>query len=117
MDALVVASLSNANNPVSQVLRVKARCKKNRYSMARHPGILDTLSDICVDSNYEIPDRENAMRALMHLTNEESNRKIMCKKSVLNALVTGAGLEGGKWLEISESAIVSLERLATEHSN
>mmetsp|Transcript_13841 Transcript_13841/g.15373 ORF Transcript_13841/g.15373 Transcript_13841/m.15373 type:complete len:515 (-) Transcript_13841:25-1569(-) len=117
MDALVVASLSNERNAISQVLRVKARCPQNRYSMARHPGILDTLSDICLAPEYEIKDRENAMRAIMHLTNEDSNRKIMCQQTILNVLVTGAELEGSKWCDFSESAIVAMERLATEHSN
>lgn len=117
MDALIVASLSNSKNPVSQVLRAQARCVKNRYSMARHPGILDTLSDICLDSNYALSDKENAVRALMHLSNEESNRKIMCKKTVLNALVACAGEGGGEWRKISESAIVGIERMATELCN
>jgi hypothetical protein len=117
MDALIVASLSNVTNSVSQILRVKARDTDNRESMARHPGVLDTLSDICVSSDYTIKDRENTMRALMHLTNEDSNRKIMCQKTVLDALVIGATVEGPKWVNFCESAVVALERLATEPTN
>ena len=117
MDALVVASLSSAAPSVSQVLRAKARDPENRTSMVRHAGILETLSDICVSSDYMIKDRENAMRALMHLTNEDSNRTIMCQKAVLDALILGASTEGPKWSAFSESAVVAMERLATEPKN
>ena len=117
MDALVVASLSNAATNVSHVLRVKAREPENRASMARHAGVIDTLCDICVSSNNSIKDRENAMRALMHLTNEDTNREIMCQKTVLDALMVGANAEGTKWTAFFESAIVALERLATEPNN
>lgn len=117
LDALVVASLSNAATSLSQVLRVKAREPENRASMARHVGVIDTLCDICVSSDNTIKDRENAMRALMHLTNEDTNREIMCQKTVLDALMVGANAEGPKWAAFFESAIVALERLATEAKN
>jgi hypothetical protein len=117
LDALVVASLSHASNSVTQVLRIKAREPENRQSMVRHPGILDTLSDISISPDYPVKDRENSMRALMHLTNEDANHKIMCQKTVLNALVLGASMEGPKWNDLGESAVVALERLATDHSN
>lgn len=117
IDALVVASLSNAATSVSHVLRVKAREPENRASMARHAGVIDTLCDICVSSENTLKDRENAMRALMHLTNEDTNREIMCQKTVLDALMVGANSDGTKWTAFFESAIVALERLATEPKN
>ena len=117
LDALVVASLSPASNSVSAVLRVKARDPENRESMARHPGILDTLADICVNSKSDPRDRDNAMRAIMHLTNESSNRKSMCNKTILEALVKGASLEDEQLSEIRDSAVRAIERLATEFSN
>ena len=117
LDALVVASLSSASNSVSAVIRVKARDAENRESMARHPGILDTLADICVSPGAKLKDKDNAMRAIMHLTNENSNRKIMCNKNVLEALVKGAAALGKDMQEIRESAIKAIERLATELSN
>ena len=117
LDALVVASLSPAANSVSAVLRVKAREPENRESMARHPGIIDTLADISISSGSDVKDRDNAMRAIMHLTNEGSNRKAMCHKAILDALVTCALLEEPKMEEIRDSAIRAIERLATEFSN
>lgn len=117
LDALVVASLSPVSNSVSAVLRVKARDPENRERMARHPGVLDTLADICISPGYDIKDKDNAMRALMHLTNETSNRKAMCNKKVLEAMVKGASLDQAKTDEIRDSAIRAIERLATEFSN
>mmetsp|Transcript_5409 Transcript_5409/g.13592 ORF Transcript_5409/g.13592 Transcript_5409/m.13592 type:complete len:1089 (+) Transcript_5409:135-3401(+) len=151
LDALVVASLSPVSNSVSAVLRVKARDPENRYLMARHPGILDTLVDMCLYENKDrmarsrnnfnvstgncsktsykidiIKDRDNATRALMHLTNESRNRTVMCTPTVLKALVRGASLideeikkeEQRKQLhDVRDSAIRAIERLATEFSN
>jgi hypothetical protein len=117
LDALVVASLSPAANSVSAVLRVKARDPENRESMARHPGILDTLADICINDGSDLKDRDNAMRAIMHLTNESTNRTAMCSKTILDALVKGASLEGQTLEEIRDSAVRAIERLATEFSN
>jgi len=117
LDALVVASLSPAANSVSAVLRVKARDPENRESMAQHSGILDTLADICVSKSSDIKDKDNAMRAIMHLTNETSNRKAMCSKSILDALVKGASLEDHSQAEIRDSAVRAIERLATEFTN
>jgi hypothetical protein len=117
LDALVVASLSRSTNSVSAVLRVKARDPENRESMARHPGILDTLADICINVGSDIKDKDNAMRAIMHLTNEGNNRKAMCNKTLLDALVKGASLEEPKLVEIRDSAVRAIERLATEFSN
>jgi uncharacterized protein (UPF0147 family) len=116
LDALVVASLSSYPNSISAVLRVKARVVENRQSMARHPGVLDTLADISQSEQFPISDRENAMKAIKHLTNENENCKIMCHKTILDALVAGVTMEG-KGRDIAESAIVSLERLATDVSN
>lgn len=145
LDALVVASLSSVSNSVSAVLRVKARDPENRYVMANHPGILDTLVDMCLYDNtgrgnlnrngedakpsYAIDimkDRDNATRALMHLTNESRNRSIMCTSTVLNALVRGASItekeiqsnsKQKQLQDIRDSAIRAIERLATEFSN
>ena len=117
LDALVVASLSQTCNSVAAVLRLKARDPENRDTMARHPGVLDTLADICIDDSADLKDKDNAMRALMHLTNESANHKVMCNKKVLNALVKGASMDGANIEEIRDSAICALERLATEYSN
>ena len=117
LDALVVASLSPVSNSVSAVLRVKARDPENRYKMAHHPGVLDTLGDMCLYRNYlkeplnegnsdaiiknsgtsvhtmnAIKDCDNATRALMHLTNESRNHISMCTSAVLDALVKGASV-------------------------
>ena len=117
LDALVVASLSTSTNSVSAVLRVKARDPENRESMAKHPGVLDTLADICVSDCVPVKECDNAMRAIMHLTNEEANHKVMCQKTILEALVTGINTEGKEWVDVQESAVVALERLATDHDN
>jgi len=117
LDALVVASLSKANNSVSAVLRVKARDPENRETMARHHGVIDTLADICVSEGAKVSDRDNAMRAIMHLINEAKNRKILCNKTVLDALVTGANYNDPDLEEARDSAIRAMERLATEYSN
>lgn len=117
LDALVVASLSPAANSVSAALRVKARDPENREEMARHPGVLDTLADICIASMSDIKDKDNAVRALMHLTNESNNRKVMCNKKILEAMVVCATLELPNTEEIRDSAIRAIERLATEFSN
>lgn len=117
LDALVVASLSKAANSVSAVLRVKARDPENRESMARHPGIIDTLADISINSGSDLKDRDNAIRAIMHLTNESSNRKAICNKKILGALVVGASLDEPATEEIRDSSIRAIERLATEFSN
>lgn len=117
LDSLVVASLSSNVNSVSTVLRVKARDPENRESMACHPGILDTLGDICASKVYTVKDRENSMRAIMHLTNEIKNVKVMCNETILEALVVGVSLEGCDFEGMRESAVVAMERLATEFSN
>jgi hypothetical protein len=93
LDALVVSSLSAAPNNVSAVLRVKARDPENREILARHPGILDTLADICVSDGSSSKDRHNALRAIMHLINEPKNHKIMCNRAILDALVVGTSLD------------------------
>jgi hypothetical protein len=117
LDALVVASLSISVNSVSAVLRVKARDPENRASMVKHSGIVDTLADICVDPKSTKKDKDNAMRAIMHLTNENNNRTAMCNKKILDALVKGANLREPGLEETRDSAVRAIERLATEHSN
>lgn len=129
LDALVVASLSTVTNSVSAALRVKARDPENRRAMANHHGILDTLADTCINNKSVtkdldmIRDRDNAMRAIMHLSNNRDNRKVMCTPSILDALVQGASISDDticktKELgEIRESAVRAIERLATEFGN
>ena len=114
LDALVVASLSNTSNSVAAVLRLKAREVKNREPMAQHTGVLDTLADTCVSQSAGPADRDNAMRALMHLVNDDQNKKTMCTENVLQALVTGVNMDDE---DSRESAIRALERLATETDN
>jgi hypothetical protein len=117
MDALVMASSSRTSPSIIHIFRVQARDPENRAYMARHPGVLDTLALITVSHEYGIHDRENAMRAIMHLTNDDSNRELMCQKLVLEALKVGANTEGLQRKEFYESAVLALERLATEPKN
>jgi hypothetical protein len=117
LDALVAASLSKSSSSVIVVLRVKAREPENRHIMAQHGGVLDTLVDVCVSKGSSDPDRENAMRTIMHLLNDEQNRSDMCTKVVLKALVRGANFEAENLVEARDSAIVSMERMATEPTN
>ena len=53
----------------------------------------------------------------MHLTNETENRKIMCNKVVLKALLDASNLDGSENTETRYSAIVAIEHLADEVSN
>jgi hypothetical protein len=117
LDALVVASLSKASNSISAVLRVKARDATNREVMARHPGVVDTLCDICLSEGANVSDKDNAMRAIMHLCNEPKNRIVLCTKTVLEALVNGANYFDPDLEEARDSAVRALERLGTESSN
>ena len=117
LDALVVASLSKASNSISAVLRVKARDVANREAMARHPGVVDTLCDICLSEGSTTADKDNAMRAVMHLCNETKNHKVLCIKPILDALVMGANYSDPDLEEARDSAVRALERLATEPSN
>lgn len=115
LDALVVTSLSKSENSVAAVLRVKARNADCRKVLARHPGVVDTLSDICLSDRSSVADRDNAIRAIMHLVNEEGNRKLLCNKTVLTAIVAAALYEDVP--DGRDSAIRAMERLATEASN
>jgi hypothetical protein len=126
LSALAVAFDTKANNNISALLRCKARELENRESLARHPKILKILAEICCDQSASLKDRDNATRALMHLANENSNRKIMCNEKILDALVRGASTFPGSedkstenliMKEIHDSAIRAIARLATEISN
>ncbi|GAX29345.1 hypothetical protein FisN_16Hh220 [Fistulifera solaris] len=97
LNALVVASLSKTQNNVAAVLRVKAREPENREVLMNHPGVLDTLCDMCVSDAVAKSDRENAVRAIMHLVNEDNSRRPMCTRAILDALTTCANLS---WLAI-----------------
>lgn len=114
LDALVVASLSKASNSVTTVLRLKARNPDHREVLARHAGVMDTLCDILVaeQSKMSTTDRDNSIRAVMHLVNEDKNRKLLCNKTILSALVAAADAT-----DTQDAAIRTLERLATEQSN
>ena len=115
LDALVTASdSSNAVSSVVAIMRVKTRDSECRESMAFHPGLLDMLADASLDAKLPLKDRDNAMRSIMHLTNESCNLKVMCCKKILNALVVGVSQDEE---EISSSAITAMERLATDFSN
>lgn len=124
LTALVVASKSTAtDNSISAVLRCKARESENRESLARHPGLLEALADMCCDLGATTKTLDNATRTIMHLANENVNRKIMCNTKMLNALIRGSSFAlGGDQLdpivsEIQDSAIRAIARLATESSN
>lgn len=115
--ALVNASSSENCTGIPAVLRVKAREASVREDMARIPGLLDTLAEMSISRKYSSKDKENAMRAIMHLTNETENRKIMCNKVILQALIEASNMDSAVSKEIRDSAIVAIERLATEVTN
>jgi len=117
MKSLVVAASSANSTGIPAVFRLKAREASMREEMARIPGILETLADMSTSKGYSAKDKENAMRAMMHLTNETENRKIMCNKVVLKALVEASNMDSPGSKEIRDSAVVAIERLATEVSN
>ena len=117
MNALVKAASSANSTGIPAVFRVKAREASMRVEMARIAGILETLADMSVSKGYSAKDKENSMRAIMHLTNETENRKIMCNKVILNALVEASNLESPGSKEIRDSAVIAIERLATEVTN
>ena len=124
LDALVVASLSPSAGNVAAILRLKARLPENRSFLARHHGILDTLADLCYG-----PHKHHAVRALMHMANDNSNHEILGLQNpaVLDALVHAAAGKVAKALrhplsptstevhpddDARDCAIVALERLA-----
>lgn len=117
LNALVVTSLSKAPNNVAAVLRIKAREPENREILARHPGILDTLCDMCISQTVSKSDRDSAVRAIMHLVNEDNNRAPMCTSAILDALTVCAGLKENDFVDARDSAIRAMERLATEPTN
>jgi len=117
LDALVVASLSKCATNVSAVIRAKTRNAENRITMARHPGILDTLADICANPESSLRDKENAVRAILHLTNEKYNLNVVCNKNILDALVICASADDPKMNDIQQVAIQAIVKLATERSN
>lgn len=117
MNALVIAATSKNSTGIAAVFRVKARNTKRRAEMARIPGLVEALADMSTSKEYSSKDRDNATRAIMHLTNESENRKIMCNKVVLQALLKACNLDGPDETETRDSALVAIERLATEASN
>lgn len=117
ISSLINAACSPNSTGIPAVLRVKARDATKRETLARLPGLLETLADMSTSKGYSSKDKDNAMRAIMHLTNEHENRKLMCNKVILKALVVASNLQGKENIETRDSAIVAIERLATEVSN
>ena len=139
MDALVIAAQTDVDNNISAVFRLRVRETACRESMARHPGVLDALAHICTKPTATLKNRDNATRALMHLANENANRRTMCNANVLDAFVQGASCGYSNSLreepssfhqadtdstdeehlmsEIRDSAVRAIARLATEVSN
>lgn len=124
LDALIAASRCIvAEGNVSAMFRVKARVEENRTSMVNHPGLLETLAELCLrprnsnDDKSRHKDCENAYKAIAHLANEPLNHKKICHQHILAALVHGASLEGQAGMGSRDAAILAIERIATEHSN
>ena len=125
LSALVVASKCSASDGlVSAMFRVKARSEDNRVSMANHPGLLQCLAEYCLrasvkneESRVILRECENATKAIAHLANEPRNHKIICSKDVLSALVHGASLEGPAGHVTRDACVLSMVRMAMEHSN
>ncbi|CAB9518935.1 expressed unknown protein [Seminavis robusta] len=134
LDALVIAADTRVDNNISAVFRLRARDPQCREGMARHPGVLSKLAGMCFKPSLK--ERDNATRAIMHLANENINRKIMCNEEILEALIHGASCsvvpssdrhqhsgsstlteEHNLLTEMQDSAIRAIARLATEHSN
>ena len=112
--------LTKSHNHLSSavaVLRMKAKIVENRTVMARHPSLVEALTNICSNASCTVKERDDAMRALMHLTNDDYNKEVMVKKLILDALVQGAMLEGPAYENIRNSAVVAIERLASIESN
>lgn len=117
MRSLVQASSSPNGTGIAAVLRVKARDTSKRESLARLPGLLEALAKMSTSEDTTHKDKDNAMRAIMHLTNESQNRQLMCNNIILRALVEASHLEGVNNIETRDSAVVAIERLATEVAN
>jgi len=117
MTVLISAATSPNSTGIPAVFRLQARDASKRSAMARIPGILETLADMSSANTYSPKDKENAMKAIMHLANESKNRKILCSKVILNALVEASNINDEDMSETRDSAIIAIERLATEVSN
>ncbi|KAL9180309.1 hypothetical protein ACHAXT_008279 [Thalassiosira profunda] len=124
LDALIQASqCSVADGIVSAMFRVKTRTEENRSSMANHPRLLQTLSQLCLrtqdaeDQDAAHKDCENATKALAHLANDPRNHRTICTKDVLAALVHGASIEGPQGAVTRDAALLAMERMAMEHGN
>mmetsp|Transcript_26378 Transcript_26378/g.40325 ORF Transcript_26378/g.40325 Transcript_26378/m.40325 type:complete len:726 (+) Transcript_26378:421-2598(+) len=116
--AALVRTASSANSTgIPAVFRVKARDASRREDMARIPGLLDVLAEMSTAKMYTPKEKDNAMRAIMHLTNDSGNRKIMCNKVILKALVEASNVDTASNKDTRDSAVVAIERLATEISN
>lgn len=117
LDALVLsASDSNFSN-FAAVMRSKTKNPENKVLIAKHEGVLETLARISTSRQSTTKDRESAMKTIMHLTQNETNRKMMANKLILDAAIHCANLKGFENENARDAAIVALERLGTEMSN
>ena len=98
-------------------MRSKTKNPENKLCIAQHKGVLQTLSRACISKTSSAKDRENAMKSIMHLTQNETNRKVMATKIILDAATYCAGLVGFENESTRDSAVITLERLGTEVSN
>lgn len=116
LDALAVAASVSCNaSSVLILLRAKAKSPENRQAYASHKGVLTTLCRLSSSESSNPKDRENAVRAIMHLTNCDFNKKLLAsQKHVLEALVHCASSSEEP---ARDSAIIALQRLATEIPN
>lgn len=117
MNALVRASGGKNSTGLPAVFRLKARDASRRHEMARIPGLLDALAEIYFSDYFNMKDKDNAIRAIMHLTNDTENRKAICNKKILECLVAAANRDEVDLKETRDSAVISIERLATEITN
>jgi hypothetical protein len=123
LDALITASKCNvADGIVTAMFRVKTRAEENRTSMANHPGLLEALSRVVLETQdtgapAAYKDCENATKAISHLANDPLNHKIICNKHILAALVRGASLSVPAGAATRDAAILAMERMAMDQSN
>lgn len=117
LDALVLSASGPNVSSVVLLLRSKAKNPENRVDMANHSGILETLARIATDEKCSPQDTLNAMKAIMHLTNDDKNKRKMCSRLIFEATVYCASLTGIEYEKARDSAIIAMERLGTVASN
>lgn len=117
LDALVLSASDSNISSFALVMRSKTKNPENKLCIAKHKGVLETLSRVCISKLSSPKDRENAMKSIMHLAHNETNRKAMATKIILDAATLCAGLVGFEHENTRDSAVITLERLGTEVSN